>query len=201
MASSLTAGLSALSVSSGQLASSSSSHHHQQHHGHHHHHHNSNSSSAVNSNSNHDSGNSAVRGYDWENEENLAKWRGLFAQPMEKVLRQVHPGLVAQDDALQYVEDLILHLLSMLTARPIPLSVADIECRVSKTFPTPIDKWALNEAQTALEKGKKKSSLVFPVEKVHPMLKEVLQNKVDEQVTLYLVAVLEYISADILKVR
>lgn len=113
----------------------------------------------------------------------------------------MHPSLVAQEDALHYVEDLILRLLAMLTAKPIPVTVADIEDKVSKTFPTPIDKWALTEAQAAVEKGKKKSSLVLPVDKVHPMLREVLQNKVDEHVTLFLVAVLENISADIFKVR
>lgn len=141
-------------------------------------------------------------GYDWNSEENLAKWRGIFVLSLQKVLHQVHPTLLAHQDALQYVEDLILRLLAMLTAKPTPTSVTDIEERVSKTFPPPIDRWALTEAQRAIEKGKKKSLLVLPVDKVHPMLKEVLlTNRVEDQFTLYLVAVLEYISADILKVR
>ena len=154
-------------------------------------------------------------GYDWRLEENCTKWRGIFVPALQKVLTQVHPTLVAKEDALEYVEGLILRLLEMLTAKPTPLSVQDVEDRITRTFPTPIDKWALSEAQSAVEKGRKKSCLVLPVEKVHPILsKEVLQNRVDDQVsegslwwcltsdwqvTLYMVAVLEYISADIFK--
>ncbi len=202
--SSLAAGLSALSVAGHQVGGGG---HHQQHQHQQHQHppHQypstpSSVSSASASSSNHVVDAPPSSGYDWSSEDNLSRWRGLFAHPLEKVLRQVHPSLVAQEDALRHVEDLILRLLAMLTARPIPLSVGDIEERVSRTFPTPIDKWALAEAQAAVDKGKKRASLVLPVDKVHPMLREVLQNKVDEQVTLYLVAVLEYISADILKV-
>uniref|UniRef100_A0A674AMK9 Son of sevenless homolog 2 (Drosophila) n=1 Tax=Salmo trutta TaxID=8032 RepID=A0A674AMK9_SALTR len=111
---------------------------------------------------------------------------------------QVHPTLSAKEGALQHIEELILQLLNMLCVVQ-PRSVQDVEERVQKTFPHPIDKWAIADAQSAMEKRKRRSPLLLPVDKIHPLLKEVLGYKIDYHVCLYIVAVLEYISADILK--
>uniref|UniRef100_A0A669B2H1 Son of sevenless homolog 1 (Drosophila) n=1 Tax=Oreochromis niloticus TaxID=8128 RepID=A0A669B2H1_ORENI len=115
-----------------------------------------------------------------------------------QVLNQVHPNLVSQQEALQYVEELILQLLSMLCQAQ-PRTCQDVEERVQKSFPHPIDKWALSDAQSAIEKRRRRNPLALPVDKIHPLLKEVLGYKIDHQVSVYMVAVLEYISADILK--
>ncbi|KAM9355338.1 son of sevenless homolog 2 isoform 1-T2 [Pholidichthys leucotaenia] len=136
--------------------------------------------------------------YDFSSDENSHKWRGLFVQALRKVQKQVHPNLAAKEDALHHIEELILQLLNMLCVAQ-PRSVQDVEERVRKTFPHPIDKWAIADAQTATEKGKRRNPLLLPVDKIHPLLKEVLGYKVDYHVSLYIVAVLEYISADILK--
>ncbi|KAG8123631.1 hypothetical protein E2320_018979 [Naja naja] len=111
---------------------------------------------------------------------------------------QVHPKLSSTEDALQYVEELILQLLNMLCQAQ-PRSFSDVEDRVQKSFPHPVDNWAITDAQSATEKRKRRNPLFLPVEKIHPLLKEVLGYKVDHQVSVYIVAVLEYISADILK--
>ncbi|KAJ1154560.1 hypothetical protein NDU88_007309 [Pleurodeles waltl] len=136
--------------------------------------------------------------YEFFSEENGPKWRGLLVSALKKVQIQVHPNLTSAEDALQYVEELILQLLSMLCQAQ-PRSATDVEERVQKTFPHPIDKWAIADAQSAIEKKKRRNPLSLPVEKIHPLLKEVLGYKIDHQVSVYIVAVLEYISADILK--
>ncbi|XP_069049351.1 son of sevenless homolog 2 isoform X2 [Lepisosteus oculatus] len=154
--------------------------------------------------------------YDFSSEENSHKWRGLFVLALRKPSRlkvplrggkgnklatvqlQVHPNLSAKEDALQYIEELILQLLNMLCVAQ-PRTVQDVEERVQKTFPHPIDKWAIADAQSAIEKRKRRNPLLLPVDKIHPLLKEVLGYKIDYHVSLYIVAVLEYISADILK--
>ncbi|XP_043552318.1 son of sevenless homolog 1 isoform X4 [Chiloscyllium plagiosum] len=136
--------------------------------------------------------------YDFFSEDNAPKWRGLLVAALRKVQQQVHPKLASTEDALQYIEELILQLLSMLCLAQ-PRSVQDVEERVQKSFPHPIDKWAIADAQSAIEKRKRRNPLLLPVDKIHPLLKEVLGYKVDHQVSVYIVAVLEYISADILK--
>ncbi|KAM9701301.1 son of sevenless homolog 1-like isoform 3-T3 [Menidia menidia] len=136
--------------------------------------------------------------YDFFSDDNAAKWRGLLVPSLEKVLSQVHPTLRAQRGALQHVEQLILSLLSLLCQGQ-PRSLQDLEERVQRSFPYPIDKWALADAQAAIERRRRRNPLALPVDKIHPLLKEVLGYKLDQQVAVFLVAVLEYISADILK--
>lgn len=77
------------------------------------------------------------------------------------------------DDALEYIESLIIQLLNHLCAGQ-PRSVADVEERVINTFPHPIDKWAIGDAQAAIEKGRKKSPVVLPADKVHPLIVKVI---------------------------
>uniref|UniRef100_A0A8C2VM34 SOS Ras/Rho guanine nucleotide exchange factor 2 n=1 Tax=Chinchilla lanigera TaxID=34839 RepID=A0A8C2VM34_CHILA len=140
----------------------------------------------------------APQPYEFFSEENSPKWRGLLVSALRKVQEQVHPTLSAHEESLYYIEELIFQLLSKLCMAQ-PRTVQDVEERVQKTFPHPIDKWAIADAQSAIEKRKRRNPLLLPVDKIHPSLKEVLGYKVDYHVSLYIVAVLEYISADILK--
>lgn len=138
------------------------------------------------------------RGYDFNDPENAEKWKGLLVSSLKKVLESVHPTLIAEESALQYVESLCLRLLAMLCAVPSPLTVQDVEERVARSFPTPLDKWALADAKENTSQRRKRA--ILPCDKLHLMLqKEVLLYKVDISVSVFMTAILEYVSADILK--
>ena len=70
-------------------------------------------------------------------------------------------------------------------------------------IPEPLAKMMVREGRQSVERGKRKCGLLFPVDRVHRMMREQLHahSRLDENVTLYLVAIMEYISMDILKVR
>ncbi|PFX16973.1 Son of sevenless-like 1 [Stylophora pistillata] len=135
---------------------------------------------------------------EYENNLTATKWKGMFVPALRKVQSQVHPALKVHDEALEYIESLIVQLMNHLCACQ-PRSVADVEERVMSSFPHPIEKWAIADAQAAVERGKKKNPVVLPADKVHALIKDILGFKVESQVSLYIVAVMEYISADILK--
>ena len=89
----------------------------------------------------------------------------------------MHPSLIVEEAALEYIESLIIRLLGMLCSGQ-PHSVQNLEERVQKTFPHPIDQWAINEAKNALETKKSKTeskkktpTTVLPIDKIHPLLK------------------------------
>ncbi|XP_071962114.1 son of sevenless homolog 1-like isoform X2 [Antedon mediterranea] len=127
-----------------------------------------------------------------------SKWKGQFVDGLKKVQKQVHISLDITNDALVYVESLVIKLLTILLANE-PHNVLEVNEHIQKTFPNPIDKWAIEEANIAIEKGKKKSTVLAPLDRTHTQLKETLGYKIDQQVTLYIIAILEYIAADILK--
>ena len=88
---------------------------------------------------------------------------------------QVHPALKVHDEALEYIESLIVQLMNHLCACQ-PRSVADVEERVMSSFPHPIEKWAIADAQAAVERGKKKNPVVLPADKVHALIKVMLSS-------------------------
>ncbi|CAG2164931.1 unnamed protein product [Oppiella nova] len=145
--------------------------------------------------------------YNFESDDNYKKWKKTFLASLEQIQQKVHSGLTAKQDALLYVEGLILRLLSQLINNQ-RITVADVEERVKRLFPYPLDRWATNKANETLailKNIKKHKSLTpdqmpicMPVERLNQLLqKEVFNHKVDIQCTQYIVVILEYIAADI----
>ncbi|XP_022644691.1 son of sevenless homolog 1-like [Varroa destructor] len=154
-----------------------------------------------------------------------SRWRGLLVPALQKLHCQVHPTLTASAEALDYVEALILRLLATLCAGK-PHSTQEVEDRVARTFPKPLDHVATKDALQALERWRASAlsttgstlrrprlpgagtpggsaatghGLTLPVERLHTHVRELVGHKVEMTVSLFVCAVLEYIARDILK--
>jgi son of sevenless-like protein len=64
---------------------------------------------------------------DWSSDDSCARWKGLFIAPLARVLSNSHPLFMADEESLSYVESLLIKLLAMITAKPTPTTVADLE--------------------------------------------------------------------------
>jgi son of sevenless-like protein len=140
--------------------------------------------------------------YDFLSLDNEPKWKALLCPALRKIQKQVHPRLEIDDDALEYLEVLIFHLMSQMCSAH-PHSITDVESHVQSTFAHPIDVWSLSEAQEKMERYavRKRGVFLFPIEKLyHLLVKEVFGYKVDITVVQFIMAILDYVAADILKV-
>eukprot|EP00111_Clytia_hemisphaerica_P018336 TCONS_00054236-protein len=127
-----------------------------------------------------------------------SKSKGVLTSALRKVQKQVQPTLTVQIEALTYLEDLLLQLLQQICSIE-PHTIGDVETYLNNKFPAQIREWAINTARSAVEK-KKKKTVTLPVDKLLlTMQKEYLGYKIEPQLGMYIVAVVEYISADILK--
>lgn len=73
---------------------------------------------------------SDTSGFDWNSEDNCVKWKGQFVRSLERVLYQTHPQFQADEESLSYVESLLVRLMLMITAKPAPSTVSDVEVRL-----------------------------------------------------------------------
>lgn len=134
------------------------------------------------------------------NGDNTEQWRGLLQQALRKIQKQVHPRLDIDEDAVTYLEGLIYCLLAQMCAAK-PHSIPDVEVYVQKNFMAPIDTWALSDAQLLMDRAqKRKGVFIFPVDKLFVQLqKEVFGYKIEFNLVQFIMAILDYVSADILK--
>lgn len=85
----------------------------------------------------------------------------------------MHPRLDIDEDALSYLERLIYCQLAQMCAAQ-PHTIQDVEAYVQKNFPTPIDTWALSDAQLLMDRAQKRRGVfIFPVDKLFTLLQKV----------------------------
>lgn len=139
--------------------------------------------------------------YEFLSEENKSKWFGLLQPALMKIQKQVHPRQEIDEKAVAFLEELIYQLLGQICAAEIH-TIADVEAHVQNNFAAPIDAWAIADAQQTMEKhaAKRRGVFMFPVDRIYQQLqKDVFEYRLELNVVQFILGILDYISADILK--
>ncbi|VDM41186.1 unnamed protein product [Toxocara canis] len=140
------------------------------------------------------------------------QWRNqnLFVDRIYQVCNNVHPGIGLERAAVEHIQELLMRILfEILESRP--QKIEDMERCMRASLPASMCHWVMqfqetNEALHNLTTKKlhdKRSanarSLTSLLHALQPKIKEHLGYKVDEKVVLYILSVIEYVTADILK--
>ncbi|XP_003375279.1 protein son of sevenless [Trichinella spiralis] len=102
-----------------------------------------------------------------------SSWFGLFTEALYRITQEVNPGFGIQREALDHVESLIIRLMYDIAAKK-PFTISDVEQHIEKTFPAPLNVWAVKEAQDVLGKSSRRHrdrSAVLPFQRIHLMLR------------------------------
>ena len=105
----------------------------------------------------------------------MAKKLSYTTCACSQIQKQVHPRMEIDEEATTYLEELVYHLLSQICGAQ-PNSVSDVKTYVNKNFVSPINTWALDDAERTMERHqlrRGKSAFTFPVEKLYQLLEKV----------------------------
>lgn len=145
--------------------------------------------------------------------ESTLKWKGVMIESLWKIASQMNPEAYnIEQAAMDDVESLLMHLLLKLTVTK-PITVSDVQNFVLKTFPKPINTWAVEKMDKDLcqqvpggstvsakfTKRISKEKRAFAQHKIQNFLKEIFGYKPEVQTALAVVSLLEYVASDVLK--
>ncbi|VDK53731.1 unnamed protein product [Anisakis simplex] len=140
------------------------------------------------------------------------QWRSqnLFIDRIYQVCNNVHPGIGLERAAVDHIQELLMRILfEILESKP--QKIEDMERCMRASLPASMCHWVMqyqetNEALHNLSSKKlfdkrnaNARSLTSLLHALQPKIKEHLGYKVDDKVMLYILSVIEYVAADILK--